>query len=110
MSEKWKLMEFGNGQNNIPTNYGFRQAVETFIGSYFMKTEIIDSTSNNFIYKMIVMSFWSGDDSINEQSGGYPCIVNIFDTENEKFIKYLIRDFEEVIEHYQKQGYSFIKE
>ena len=93
-------------------HYGSESCYERFSGnSYFITCS--DECEINLIYKYIVMKVEYKPDEIYSQvdgNAGRCWIVTINDNENGKIIKYYIRNWIDIVEHFKEKGLEFICE
>ena len=90
-----------------PWHFGSESKYDRFSGStYFIRND-----NEQIIYKYIVMKVvYKPDELYNRVDGnaGRCWIVTINDNENGKIIKYYIRNWIDIVEHYREKGLEFI--
>jgi len=92
-------------------HFGSISGYERFQYSYFIKT--ISDPEENFIYKHIIISVKYQPDTLYSTVDGMfgKCwLVELHDIENEKFIKYYIRNWTDIVEYYKDKGLEFVVE
>jgi len=92
-------------------HFGSESGYERFLYSYFIKT--ISDPEENFIYKHIITSIKYQPDKLYSTIDGMigKCwIVELHDVENEKFINYYIRNWNDIVEYYKDKGLKFVGE
>ena len=90
-------------------HFGSESKYDRFSGStYFIK-----NNNDQFRYKHIVMKVHYSPDELYKRvdgNAGRCWIVTINDNENNKIIKYYIRNWIDIVEHYRDKGLEFICE
>ncbi len=92
-------------------HFGSGSRYERFLYSYFIKS--ISAPEENFIYKHIITSIKYQPDTLYSNVDGMSgkCwLVEVHDVENEKFIKYYIRNWTDIVEYYKEKGLEFVME
>ena len=91
---------------------GSEAGYERFSGnSYFIACS--DDCEKNLLYKYIVMKVVYTPDELYryvDGNAGRCWIVTINDNENGKIIKYYIRNWIDIVEHFKEKGLEFIEE
>lgn len=93
-------------------HWGSESGYERFSGnSYFIGC--CDESEKNLLYKYIVMKVEYKPDELYrcvDGNAGRCWIVTINDNENGKIIKYYIRNWIDIVEHFKEKGLEFIEE
>jgi len=93
-------------------HFGVESKYDRFSGnSYFITCS--DDSEKNLLYKYIVMKVEYKPDELYRHvdgNAGRCWIVTINDNENGKIIKYYIRNWIDIVEHYRDKGLEFICE
>jgi hypothetical protein len=90
-------------------HYGSQSKYENLKFSYFIK----EDTQETLLYKYIIMSVQYEPDELYSSVDGLAgkCwIVTINDNENDKLVKYYIRNWIDIEEFYKEKGVKFVKE
>jgi len=92
-------------------HYGSEASYQRFRYSYFIKNN--SESDDKFIYKHIITSVEYAPDKIYCENDGYygKCwIVSIDDNQDEKLVKYYIRNWIDIVEFYKEKGLEFVEE
>ena len=93
-------------------HFGSQSNYQRFRYSYFIKQDT-ESDRETLLYKYMIMSVQYVPDELyssNDGTAGKCWIVTINDNENEKIIKYYIRDWIDIVEFYKEKGLKFVEE
>jgi hypothetical protein len=93
-------------------HYGSQSNYQRFCYSYFIKNDT-ETERETLLYKYIIMSVQYVPDELYSSVDGMAgkCwIVTINDNDKEKFVKYYIRNWIDIVEFYKEKGVVFVEE
>ena len=93
-------------------HYGSQSNYQRFHYSYFIK-EDTETERETLLYKCIIMSVQYVPDELYSSVDGMAgkCwIVSINDNDNQKFVKYYLRNWIDIVEFYKEKGFKFVEE
>jgi hypothetical protein len=98
-----------SNKSSTGLHYGSQSGYERFNGTYFEKLECDE---NNLIDKAIINKIKYEPDSIyrdNDGYGGTCWCAEIIDPDEQGYIYYHFRNFENLVKFYEEKGYKFIQ-